>query len=155
VIGGGPIGVELAQAMSRLGSNVTIVATQLLPREEPEVSQVLQQVFEEDEGITVMNGRLLKVETSNDNGGHTAHVSTGSNYSTKDQPTLVVVEGDLILLSIGRKPNTKGLGLENVGINLTDNGGISVNKLLQTSVKGIYAAGDCIGEKQFTHYAGE
>jgi hypothetical protein len=58
VIGGGPIGVELAQAMSRLGSMVTIVATQLLPREDPEVSQVLQQVLEEGEEITVMNGRL-------------------------------------------------------------------------------------------------
>jgi pyruvate/2-oxoglutarate dehydrogenase complex dihydrolipoamide dehydrogenase (E3) component len=65
------------------------------------------------------------------------------------------MEGDLILLYIGRKPNTKGLGLENVGINFTDNGGLSVNKMLQPSVKGIYAAGDCIGGKQFTHYAGE
>jgi pyruvate/2-oxoglutarate dehydrogenase complex dihydrolipoamide dehydrogenase (E3) component len=152
VVGGGPIGVELAQAMSRLGSKVTIVATQLLPREEPEVSQVLRQVFEDDEDITVVNGRLDKVESSNSSGGHVGYVSSNDS---KENATLVVVEGDLILLSIGRKPNTRGLGLESVGINLTGNGGIAVNDKLQTSVKGIYAAGDCIGEKQYTHYAGE
>jgi pyruvate/2-oxoglutarate dehydrogenase complex dihydrolipoamide dehydrogenase (E3) component len=148
VVGGGPIGVELAQAMSRLGSQVTIVASQLLPREEPEVSKVLQQVFEEDEGMTCVKGRLDKVERSGGNGAHKAYVSNG------DSSQVVSVEGDVILLSVGRKPNTKGLGLENVGIGLTDNGGISVDDKLQTSVKGIYAAGDCIGEKQFTHYAG-
>ncbi len=149
VVGGGPIGVELAQAMARLGSQVTIVASCLLPREEPEASKILQQVFEEDEGIRVVNGRLQKVEKSNAEGGHMAFVS--DSVSSEEYK----VEGDMILLSIGRKPNTKGLGLESLGIELLDNGGISVNDKLQTSVKGVYAAGDCIGEKQFTHYAGE
>lgn len=148
VVGGGPIGVELAQAMSRLGCQVTIVASQLLPREDPEVATVLEDIFRE-EGIVVVPGRLKKVESGSSNGSHKAYVSS------EDSDETPMVEGDVILLSVGRKPNTKGLGLENVGIGLTENGGISVNEKLQTSVNGIYAAGDCIGEKQFTHYAGK
>jgi pyruvate/2-oxoglutarate dehydrogenase complex dihydrolipoamide dehydrogenase (E3) component len=149
VVGGGPVGCELAQALARLGSKVTMVAGRLLPREEPEVSRILQQVFEEDENITIVNGRLERVERNGPAGGHTAIVSLNEDSSKE-----IKVEGDVMLLSIGRTPNTRGMGLENVGVDLLDNGGISVNDRLQTSLKGVYAAGDCIGEKQFTHYAG-
>jgi pyruvate/2-oxoglutarate dehydrogenase complex dihydrolipoamide dehydrogenase (E3) component len=149
VVGGGPIGVELAQALSRLGSKVTIIADRLLPREEPEASDILEQIFVEDEGIRVVKGRLLRVEKGSVDGSHVAFVGG------KDGREPQAVEGDVMLLSVGRIPNTDGLGLEDMGIKLNDKAGIAVNNKLQTSVKGIYAAGDCTGDRQFTHYAGK
>ncbi|CAJ1949157.1 unnamed protein product [Cylindrotheca closterium] len=142
VVGGGPIGCELAQAFSRLGSKVTIIASGLLPREEPEVGEVLQEVFV-DEGITVLKGKLTEVSKNGGAGGHKATLSSGE-----------VVEGDIILVSTGRSPNVSKLGLENVGIGTNAKGGIDVNDKLQTACKGVYAAGDCTGDRQFTHYAG-
>jgi pyruvate/2-oxoglutarate dehydrogenase complex dihydrolipoamide dehydrogenase (E3) component len=142
VVGGGPIGCELAQAFSRLGSKVTIVASKLLPNEESKVGEVLKEVFQ-DEGITIAEGRLQEVEKSNGDGGHKATVSSGA-----------VVEGDTMLVSVGRSPNVDKMGLDSVGIGLNKKGGIGVDEKLQTSCKGIYAAGDCTGDRQFTHYAG-
>eukprot|EP00980_Cylindrotheca_fusiformis_P016002 scaffold4703_cov108-Cylindrotheca_fusiformis.AAC.10 len=142
IVGGGPIGCELAQAFSRLGSKVTIVASKLLPREEPEVGDILREVFE-DEGITMAEGRLTEVKKSGNDGGHKAYVSTGA-----------VVEGDVLLVSVGRSPNVGSMGLEAVGIEINEKGGVAVNEKLQTACKGIYAAGYCTGDRQFTHYAG-
>ena len=149
IVGGGPIGCELAQAFARLGTKVTIVANRLLPNEEPEVSELLKQVFEK-EGITIVPGRLASVEATKGSGSSSAaHSLTTDGGDT--------VSGDLLLLSVGRVPNTDGLGLEEVGIELYEssgNGGIAVNDQLRTTCKGVYAAGDCIGDRQFTHYAG-
>ena len=154
IIGGGPIGCELAQALSRLGASVTIVtgsSGRLLPSvDDAEVSELMKQVFEEDENIKVVQGKLSKVEPvpGESASSHVAHVETTSKES-------VSVEGEAMLLSIGRKPNTSGLGLETLGIELDSNtGGIAVDSTLKTTVNGIYAAGDCTGDKQFTHYAG-
>eukprot|EP00531_Pseudo-nitzschia_arenysensis_P018508 CAMPEP_0116119818 /NCGR_PEP_ID=MMETSP0329-20121206/2847_1 /TAXON_ID=697910 /ORGANISM="Pseudo-nitzschia arenysensis, Strain B593" /LENGTH=608 /DNA_ID=CAMNT_0003613551 /DNA_START=34 /DNA_END=1860 /DNA_ORIENTATION=- len=157
IVGGGPIGCELAQALSRLGASVTIItgsSGKLLPSvDDDDVSELLKQVFEEDENITVIEGKLSKVESLSMGGegktsSHIAHVETTSNES-------VSVEGEAMLLSIGRKPNTSGLGLDTLGIELDPKtGGISVDSTLKTTVNGIYAAGDCTGDKQFTHYAG-
>mmetsp|Transcript_17023 Transcript_17023/g.37188 ORF Transcript_17023/g.37188 Transcript_17023/m.37188 type:complete len:604 (+) Transcript_17023:275-2086(+) len=163
VVGGGPIGCELAQALSRLGASVTIItgsSGRLLPNvDDEEVSELMKEVFEEDENITVVRGKLSKVEAAlvkgekTDGGtkpcGHVAYIKT------TDSGELVPVEGDAMLLSIGRKPNTSGLGLETLGIDIDSRtGGIAVDNTLKTSVDGIYAAGDCTGDKQFTHYAG-
>jgi len=147
VVGGGPIGCELAQAYSRLGAKVTIVASSLLPREEPEVGQVLQRVFE-SEGITVTNSPLDAVSSSGSSSSTTnkAHVAT-----CKDGQE---ISGDLLLVAIGRKPVVTGMGLEDLGVELNKAGGIDTDAKLQTSVKGLYAAGDCTGDRQFTHYAG-
>ena len=172
VIGGGPIGCELAQALSRLGAQVTIVtgsSGRLLSNvDDVEVSQLMKEVFEKDENIKVVSGRLSKVEPSinnnnnnnddNDNdrktSRHVAYVKVTDSDETDGQQE-VIVEGDVMLLSIGRIPDTEGLGLEPVGIDIDERtGGIVVNDSLQTTVKGIYAAGDCTGDKQFTHYAG-
>jgi pyruvate/2-oxoglutarate dehydrogenase complex dihydrolipoamide dehydrogenase (E3) component len=166
VIGGGPIGCELAQALSRLGAQVTIVtgsSGRLLSNvDDVEVSQLMKEVFEEDENIKVVSGRLSKVEPSinkNDDNDrktsrHVAYVKVEDSDETDGQQE-VTVEGDVMLLSIGRIPNTEGLGLETVGIDIDEiTGGIVVNDSLQTTVEGIYAAGDCTGDKQFTHYAG-
>ncbi|KAL3941452.1 MAG: hypothetical protein SGBAC_004192 [Bacillariaceae sp.] len=142
VVGGGPIGCELAQAFARLGSKVAIIASGLLPREEPKVGEVLKQVFV-DEGIAVLEGKLKEVAKNGGDGGHKATLSSG-----------VQVEGDVILVSTGRSPNVSKLGLKNVGIGTNAKGGIDVNDKLQTACKGVYAAGDCTGDRQFTHYAG-
>lgn len=152
VVGGGPVGCELAQAFARLGSKVTVVATRglLLPREDPAVSNLLRQVFEEDEGIRVVDGRLSRVAKNGD-GTHTATVSRGGEAEEEQEDVI----GDVLLLSTGRVPNTRGLGLEGIGVRLDGHtGGIAVNDRLQTSVNTIYAAGDCTGDRQFTHYAG-
>jgi pyruvate/2-oxoglutarate dehydrogenase complex dihydrolipoamide dehydrogenase (E3) component len=145
VVGGGPIGCELAQAMSRLGCRVTIIADRLLPREDPEASEILQQVFEEDENIRVVKGRLSRV-SRNGSSGHVAYIDDGGTQK---------VQGDVMLISIGRTPSVSGLGLDDLGVTINERGGIAVNDKLETSVKGIYAAGDCTGDRQYTHYAGK
>jgi pyruvate/2-oxoglutarate dehydrogenase complex dihydrolipoamide dehydrogenase (E3) component len=142
IVGGGPIGCELAQAFARLGSKVTVVADRLLPREEPEVGEILREVFE-DEGITIAGGKVTEVSKGENGRGHKASVSSDT-----------AVEGDVLLISVGRSPNIKKMGLETVGIKINAKGGIDVNDKLQTACKGVYAAGDCTGDRQFTHYAG-
>lgn len=107
----------------------------LLPKEEPEVSRILKEVFQ-DEGIKVAKGKVSKVE-KNTGGSHTATTTGGES-----------IKGDVLLVSVGRTPNVKGFGLEAVGIGINDLGGIDVNNKLQTAVKGIYAAGDCTGSRQ-------
>jgi len=160
VVGGGPIGCELAQALSRLGASVTIItgsSGRLLPSvDDAQVSELMKNVFEEDENIKVVQGKLSRVEATGSTGdagdkpsSHIAYVETTAGSES------VSVEGETLLLSVGRKPNTSGLGLESLGIDLDPKtGGIAVDSTLKTTVNGIYAAGDCTGDKQFTHYAG-
>lgn len=138
VIGGGPIGCELAQAYRRLGSRVTVIAECLLPREEPEVSDLLNCIFAQ-EGIDRLTGRADFVRTEGD--AITVHTATGK------------VTGDVLLVATGRAPLVRGLGLEAANVRFTKNG-IEVNEFLQTSAKHIYAAGDVIGGAQFSHLAG-
>jgi pyruvate/2-oxoglutarate dehydrogenase complex dihydrolipoamide dehydrogenase (E3) component len=147
IVGGGPIGCEFAQAFARLGSTVTQIASKLVDKEEPEASDTLEEVFA-SEGIRRVKGTLVQVERNGGNdGGHVA-------MCTGDDGTSVVVEGDILLVAVGRMPNVKGFGLEPLGVRFTATGGIETDKTLQTAVKGIYAAGDCTGDQQFTHYAG-
>jgi pyruvate/2-oxoglutarate dehydrogenase complex dihydrolipoamide dehydrogenase (E3) component len=138
VIGGGPIGCELAQAYRRLGSKVTVIAEHLLPREEPEVSELLNRIFAE-EGIERLTGRAEFVRSEGET--ITVHTQAGK------------VTGDLLLVAVGRAPLVRGLGLEAANVRYTKNG-IEVNEFLQTSAKHIYAAGDVIGGAQFSHLAG-
>lgn len=126
VIGAGPIGCELAQAYSRLGATVTVVASNILPREEPEVGEMMQRVFE-SEGIAITNSRVENVDGS----GGKAHTVTCNDGQT--------ISGDLLLVAIGREPNVKGTGLESLGVKLNERGRIETDSKLQTSVKGLYA----------------
>uniref|UniRef100_A0A7S4HPD7 Mercuric reductase n=1 Tax=Odontella aurita TaxID=265563 RepID=A0A7S4HPD7_9STRA len=145
VAGGGPIGCELAQVFGRFGSEVTVVARRLLPKCEPVVSETLATVFEK-EGINVVQGTIASV--AKDGKGHTAacQCSDGSEVS---------VSGDLLLVAVGRIPVAFGMGLDDVGIDVDPStGGIAVDDNLRTSLRGVYAAGDCTGGAQFTHYAG-
>jgi pyruvate/2-oxoglutarate dehydrogenase complex dihydrolipoamide dehydrogenase (E3) component len=138
IIGGGPIGCEIAQAYRRLGARVTIIAERLLPREEPEVSALLGQVFAE-EGVERIVARAESVSKEDDG----AAVRTSAGNTT----------GDLLLVATGRSPIVRDLGLETAGVRYSHHG-IEVNKHLQTTAAHIYAAGDVIGGAQFSHLAG-
>lgn len=145
VIGGGPIGCELAQAFSRLGSAVTIVEVnaQFLSREDPDAAALLAASLERD-GIHIRLSTAVKRVT----------VSSGEKLVTLEkngqQETLTV---DEILVGVGRAPNVEGLNLEGVGVACDLRQGVVVNDHLQTTNPRIYAAGDVCLKYKFTHTA--
>jgi pyruvate/2-oxoglutarate dehydrogenase complex dihydrolipoamide dehydrogenase (E3) component len=146
VIGGGYIGLELAQAVRRFGSQVTVIerGAQLADREDPDVGAALLDLFR-DEGIEVLLGaQVSKVEGLS---GKEVRV-----YA-KDGPGERIIEGTDLLVSVGRTPNTKGIGLEQVGVELDARGYIKVNDRLETTASNVWAMGDCAGSPQFTHVA--
>jgi len=140
VIGGGPIGCELGQAFSRLGSQVTIIASRdrLLPKEDPEAVEVVHKQFE-SEGIRV----LLQTRAES------VEIADGKKYVWAGGEKIAV---DEILVATGRQPNVESLNLDAAGVKLAKSG-IEVNSKLQTTNPRIYACGDVIGGYQFTHVA--
>ncbi len=146
VLGGGPIGCELAQAFARFGSQVTLVemAPRLMIREDEEVAERVMQRFRE-EGI-----RLLLDHKA------TAFVTgeAGQRLICEHAGESVEVPFDRVLVAVGRKPNTAGFGLEEIGVTLNDNGTIRTDPFLQSSIPTLYACGDVAGPYQFTHTAG-
>ncbi len=152
VVGGGPIGCELSQAISRLGCSVVLISKspRLLPDADMEASMELQQVLE-NEGINVIcNQAVVSVATDNSSSSSSGGgVRSSIRVSLSSQESIC---GNHILVATGRVPNIKNMGLENIGVQT--NGGIFSDSKLQTTVKGIFAAGDCTGDRQFTHYAG-
>ena len=146
VIGGGYIGLELAQALRRLGSDVTVIeqGAQLAEREDPDVGDALLDLFH-DEGIEV----LLGTQVSQVDG----HSGKEIRVHAKDGPGERIIEGTDLLVSVGRTPNTKGIGLEQVGVQLDERGYIKVNDRLETTASNVWAMGDCAGSPQFTHVA--
>jgi pyruvate/2-oxoglutarate dehydrogenase complex dihydrolipoamide dehydrogenase (E3) component len=146
VIGGGYIGLELAQAMRRFGSDVTVIeqGTQLADREDPDVGAALLDLFH-DEGIEGLLGtHVSRVEGQS---GKEVRVRA------KDGPGERTIEGTDLLVATGRTPNTKGIGLEQVGVELDERGYIKVNDRLETTAANVWAMGDCAGSPQFTHVA--
>ncbi len=144
IVGGGPVGVELGQALARLGVQVTIVQgpEHILPREDPDVSKALADVFRA-EGIKLLTqSRVLKAE----------QVGRKKRVTVKQDERLVTLETDEILLATGRQPAIAGLNLDAAGIVHTTRG-IKVNDYLQTSTANIFALGDVIGGYLFTHIA--
>ncbi len=146
VLGGGPIGCELAQAFARLGAEVTIVelAERLLVREDDEVSAELAQAMARA-GITVLTGHRAR-----------AVVRDGSRFT-------LAIEGaeggrhlpfDRLLVAVGRKPRITGYGLEEIGVTPTARGTIATDPWLRTNYPHILACGDVSGPFQFTHVAG-
>ncbi len=138
VMGGGPVGVEVAQAYQRLGTQVTIFAGRLLEKEDPEVSDILLRVFGR-EGLTVVRERALSVER------------TGEQITVRSAHRQI--DCDTLFVAAGRRPTLDGLNLQAAGVRYGDRG-IEVNDRLQTSTRNIYAAGDVIGGAQFSHLAG-
>lgn len=135
VLGGGPIGVELAQAFRRLGSQVTVVegAPTLVGKEEPETQQVLQTVLER-EGVQVRIGAKV------------VRVSAGPTLHLDDDST---VSGSHLLVAVGRSPATDGFGLDKAGVRL-EKGRVVTDDHLQAADT-VWAAGDCTSKLQFTH----
>lgn len=153
VVGGGPIGCELSQAISRLGCTVVLVSrsARLLPDADVEASMELQRVLE-NEGIDVICNQTV-VSVSTEDSGKNSAVGTSIRVSLSSHESIL---GDHILVATGRVPNIQNMGLDDIGVQTNDDsrGGIYVDRKLQTTVKGIFAAGDCTGDRQFTHYAG-
>jgi pyruvate/2-oxoglutarate dehydrogenase complex dihydrolipoamide dehydrogenase (E3) component/uncharacterized membrane protein YdjX (TVP38/TMEM64 family) len=141
VLGGGAIGCQLAQAFARLGVAVTLVesAARILSREDEEVSRLLRATLIA-EGVEVVEGLGVR-GFSGDAGGGVA--------TLEDSRALTF---DRVLVAVGRRPRVSGFGLEELG--LIENGRLVVNDRLQTKLSTIYAAGDVIGQLQFTHAAG-
>ena len=144
VIGGGPIGCELAQAFGRLGSEVTIVqASRFLPREDPEASGLLARVFER-EGIRVfLEAKPLNVARE----GEHKRLTVGTREGER------TIEADEILIGAGRQPNVEGLGLEKAGIAYDLHRGVKVDDFLRTTNQDVFAAGDICMDWKFTHAA--
>ncbi len=143
ILGGGPIGCELAQAMARLGSQVTQIekADRLLLREDIEVSSLVEKTFAA-EGITVLTGhQAVRCE-----------VETGEKYLVVEQHGQTHRIGfDALICAVGRVPRLSGYGLEELGMPVK--GTVTTNDYLQTLYPNIYAAGDVAGPYQFTHTA--
>ena len=145
VLGGGPIGSELSQAFRRLGSDVTQVerGERIMSREDPEISAMVQSRFEGD-GVNVMTGTdAVAVERDGEDkvlvcerGGETLRVPF-----------------DEIVVAVGRRANVKGFGLEELGVEIADNGTVATDGYLRTNFDSIYAVGDAAGPYQFTHVA--
>jgi pyruvate/2-oxoglutarate dehydrogenase complex dihydrolipoamide dehydrogenase (E3) component len=144
VLGGGYVGLEMAQAYRRFGSRVTVIESgpQLMGREDPDVAEAMQWVLTE-EGI----GFLLAAETLHVKGRSGEDVSVTVRTSSGEQTT----EGSDILVAAGRVPNTAGIGLEEAGVALDDRGYIRVNERLETTASEVWAIGECAGSPQFTH----
>jgi pyruvate/2-oxoglutarate dehydrogenase complex dihydrolipoamide dehydrogenase (E3) component/uncharacterized membrane protein YdjX (TVP38/TMEM64 family) len=142
VLGGGPIGCELAQAFARFGSKVSQVEMlpRILLREDAEVSELVRRRFVE-EGIDVLAGHRAR------------SVEDGRILVCEKDGQEVRIEFDALLCAVGRVPNTAGYGLEELGIPVTKARTVDTNEYLQTLYPNIYACGDVAGPYQFTHTA--
>ncbi len=149
VIGGGPIGVEMAQAHRRLGSDVTIITDQkVLPRDDAELSIFVRKSLEKDGIHMIEHARITEIK------GASPKVSIEYTHGKEGEETAHKITGSHILLATGRRPALSNLGLAKAGVQYT-NRGITVDaKLRSVSQKHIYAVGDCVGGPQFTHIAG-
>jgi dihydrolipoamide dehydrogenase len=133
VIGSGVTGAEFANAYLAVGSNVTLVSSRdrVLPGEDSDAAELLEGVFQR-RGMAVRRGRAARVERLPD--GVVVHLTDGTT-----------VEASHALMTVGSVPNTGGMGLEEAGVKLTEQGFLSVDRVSRTSVPGVYAAGDCTG----------
>jgi pyruvate/2-oxoglutarate dehydrogenase complex dihydrolipoamide dehydrogenase (E3) component len=144
VVGGGYVGVELAQAMRRFGSEVTIVDRngRLMSKEDPDVCEALGSLLA-DEGVDILlNARIKQISGKS---GDSVRIVLEQNGIEK------ALRGSHVLVAAGRIPNTEGLGLELTGVELTERGYIKVDERLQTTAPGVWAIGEVAGSPQFTH----
>ncbi len=144
VLGGGYVGLELAQAFRRFGSRVTIVDRNpaLIHREDSDVSEAMAQLFA-DEGIDVSTSTVLDRVTGMSGAAVQLHCTRAG--------AKVVIEGTHLLVAAGRTSNTDGIGLETAGVELDARGFVKVDEKLRTTAAGVWAVGDCAGSPHFTH----
>jgi pyruvate/2-oxoglutarate dehydrogenase complex dihydrolipoamide dehydrogenase (E3) component len=144
VLGGGYVGLELAQAYRRFGSRVTVIESgpQIAGREDPDVAAAIMEMLA-DEGITLQLGaRVLEVQGRSGTGVK-IRLRTAAGEST--------IEGSDLLAAVGRTPNTSGIGLDVAGVRLDERSYVAVNDRLETSAADVWAVGECAGSPQFTH----
>lgn len=146
IVGGGYIGLEFAQALSRFGSKVTIIERndRLAHREDEDVSEALQNVFKKEGIDFITNATIERVEGVS---GESITMHLSKNHFPQ------TLEGTHLLLAAGRSPNTSHIGLELTGVELTSSGHVKVNDRLETTSPNIWAVGDCCGSPHFTHIA--
>jgi pyruvate/2-oxoglutarate dehydrogenase complex dihydrolipoamide dehydrogenase (E3) component len=144
VLGGGYVGLELAQAVRRFGSRVTVVERNgsLIYREDRDVTEAVEELFR-DEGIEVVTGATVRRVEGASGDSVRLHATRGGAE--------VVIEGTHLLVAGGRTPNTDGIGLEAAGVETDERGHVRVNERLQTTAKDVWAVGDCAGSPYFTH----
>ncbi len=145
VMGGGPVGCELAQAFQRLGARVTLVQRRdrLLPREDAQASRVLADVLREEGVEVVLEHEVVAFESRG--GENFARLESRGHHRT--------VPFDRVLVAVGRQPRTGDLGLDKLNIPTNADGSLQVNDFLQTRYPNIYACGDVAGPYQYTHAA--
>ena len=146
VLGGGPIGCEMTQAFARFGAEVTQIemSSQLMGREDREVAEYIRGRFEK-EGIRILT----------DHAAEAIKVQNGEQRLVCEHDgEMVEVPFDRLLVAVGRKPNVKGFGLEDLGVRLDDRGTMETDPFLRTNFPNIFCAGDVAGPYQFTHTAG-
>ena len=146
VLGGGYVGLELAQALRRFGSSVTVIerGSQIAAAEDADVAQVLLESFT-SEGIEVLlDSHVQEVKGLS---GQNVRVIAETNSGQR------TIEGTDLLVATGRTPNTQNIGLGSAGIQLDERGYIKVNERLETTAADVWAMGDCAGSPQFTHVA--
>jgi dihydrolipoamide dehydrogenase len=144
VLGGGPVGVEMAQAFSRLGSEVTIILAgeRILSKEDPKIAQMMADSLMK-EGVRILSfHKLVRFENQN-----------GKIIVCENESKEIQIPYDLVLIAMGRKANTTGFGLEELGVTIRENGTIEANEYLQTNFPNIYVCGDVTGPYQLTHMA--
>lgn len=148
VIGGGVIGLELGSVYARLGAKVTVIefADTIVPTMDKTMSKELQKVLKKEGFKFNFNHQVENVTNEGDK-----VILTAKNKKGEE----VTFEGDYCLVAVGRKPYTEGVGLENVGVKVTDRGMIETNDHLQTNVEGIYAIGDVVKGPMLAHKAEE
>ncbi|MGT2481504.1 mercuric reductase [Methylobacterium oryzae CBMB20] len=144
VLGGGYVGLELAQAYRRFGSRVTVIehGPRIAGREDPDVASALAQLLEA-EGLDIRTGTEV-VRVSGRSGEAVAITVRGGDGEA-------VVAASHILVAAGRAPNTDGIGLDRAGVDLTERGVIKVDDRLRTTAPGVWAIGECAGSPAFTH----
>ncbi|MBN9522716.1 FAD-dependent oxidoreductase [bacterium] len=144
VLGGGYVGLELAQALRRLGSRVTVVERNgaLIHREDADVTEAVEQLFR-DEGIEVRTATNVRKVEGRSGESVRLHTSGG------------VIEGTHLLVAGGRTPNTDGIGLETAGVEVDGHGHVKVDERRRTTAEGVWAVGDCAGGPYFTHVSAD
>jgi pyruvate/2-oxoglutarate dehydrogenase complex dihydrolipoamide dehydrogenase (E3) component len=145
VLGGGYVGLELAQAYRRFGSAVTVVeqGAQIMAREDPDIAAEMTRILSE-EGLRIVTGaRIGRIEGRS---GEAVRVLLRGDAGKEER-----IEGSDILVAAGRVPNTSGIGLDLAGVELDGRGYIKVNDRLETSAPEVWAMGECAGSPQFTH----
>ncbi len=144
ILGGGPIGVEMAEAFARLGSRVTVLeaAARILPREEPEASRVM---------FDFLRGLGVEIRLST----QCTAVRSTSAVTRVDVHSGSSIETDRLFVAVGRRPSSSSLGLDRAGVKVDDKGFVVVDRALRTTSPRIFAAGDVSQSLQFTHVADE